>query len=97
LWLSKLDFSFFLVKIVYMLKFLLGVGIVIIGAVFVIKTEWFLSNFGRVEWAERHLGFEGGSRLFYKLLGILIIILGFLVITGLWNNKMESFSGLFIR
>jgi len=80
-----------------MLRVLLGIGIISVGTFFVIKTEWFLENFGRVEWAEEHLGFEGGSRLFYKLIGILIIILGFLVVSGLWYDLLNSFTGLFIK
>lgn len=80
-----------------MLRVLLGIGIISVGTFFVIKTEWFLENFGRIEWAEEHLGFEGGSRLFYKLIGILIIILGFLVVSGLWYDLLNSFTGLFIK
>ncbi len=80
---------------IIMLRVFLGIGIVAVGFVFVWKTEWFLRNLGRVEWAEKHLGFEGGSRLFYKLMGIVIIFLGFFVISGIWHDIMNSFAGLF--
>ncbi len=64
-------------------KVILGIIFVIAGAVLVIKAEWFLQNFGRINWAEKHLGAEGGTRLFYKLLGLAIIVIGFLTFTGL--------------
>lgn len=54
-----------------------------IGYTFVVKTEWYLNFAGRVAWAEEHLGLEGGTRLFYKLLGIVIIFVSFTYLTGL--------------
>lgn len=53
-----------------------------VGAVFVLKTEWFVQNFGKVAWAEEHLGYEGGTRLFYKLLGLAIILISLFGFTG---------------
>ncbi|MDP3244854.1 MAG: hypothetical protein Q8M83_04340 [bacterium] len=63
---------------------------VAIGAFIVIKSEWFFQNFGAVNWAEQHLGAEGGSRLFYKLVGLGVIFLSFFLISGIlesifWN------------
>lgn len=55
----------------------------VIGAIFVIKSEWFLQNFGKNDWAERHLGSEGGSRLMYKLIGLAIILVSLLLMTNL--------------
>ena len=52
------------------------------GAVLVIKTEWIMNNFGRIAWFEEHLGSDGGSRLGYKLIGIIILIIGIIVMTG---------------
>ena len=69
---------------------------VVAGALFVIKTEWFLNTFGRVQWAEDHLGYEGGTRLFYKLLGLIIIIISMMGVAGLLGNFILSiFGGLF--
>lgn len=56
--------------------FILGLIFMIIGFIFVWKTEWFMINFGRIGFAEEHLGTEGGSRLVYKLIGILMIMFG---------------------
>ena len=59
-------------------------GLLIIGAgVFlVIKTEWFMDNFGRIDWFEEKLGADGGSRLGYKLVGIVFLVIGIIVLTG---------------
>lgn len=54
----------------------------IIGLWLVVKTEWMMSNFGRIAWFEEKLGVEGGSRLGYKLVGLLFIIIGTIVMTG---------------
>jgi len=62
-----------------------------IGAILVIKSEWFFVNFGRVDWAEKYLGTGGGTRLFYKLLGITIILISFLVITGTMQKLLLKF------
>ena len=63
-----------------------GFVLFILGPILVIKAEWFLENFGRIEWAEVHLGSEGGTRLFYKLLGLLFIFLGLTMIFGLFGG-----------
>jgi len=57
-----------------------------IGLIFVIKTEWILRINGRVMWAEIHLGTEGGTRLLYKLIGLVFIFISFLFLTGLGDN-----------
>ena len=67
---------------------LLGIAI---GCTFVIKTEWYLNFAGRVAWAEKHLGFEGGTRLFYKLLGVIIIAVAMIYLTDLDD---QVFGGL---
>ena len=53
------------------------------GVMMVIKTEWLLNNFGRIAWFEEHLGTEGGSRLGYKIVGMVLIFFGLLTLTGL--------------
>ena len=64
-------------------RFIWGIIGVAIGFSFVVKTEWYLNFAGRVAWAEQYLGIEGGTRLFYKLLGVLIILISFTYLTGL--------------
>lgn len=52
------------------------------GIILVIKTEWFVQNFGSIAWAEQHLGADGGSRLAYKLIGIILIAGALMIATG---------------
>jgi len=55
---------------------------ILIGMFFVIKSEWMLKVFGYSEWAETKFGIWGGSRLAYKLGGLLIIVLSLMWMTG---------------
>lgn len=71
------------------LKFFLGLGFLSVGVLFNLKTEWMLNNFGRIQWFEEKLGVEGGSRLGYKLIGILVIFFGILLVTGLFDGFMQ--------
>lgn len=60
-----------------------GLAIMALGLLIVMKTEWMLSNFGRIAWFDRHLGLEGGTRLGYRFVGTLIVIFGFMVFTNM--------------
>lgn len=66
-----------------MIKIILGAIIIAVGALMVVKSEWLLNNFGRIAWFDDKLGTEGGSRLGYKLIGILVIFIGILVFTNM--------------
>jgi hypothetical protein len=68
------------------MNILLGLGVLAIGSFMVIKTEWIIQNFGRVDWFDKNLGTDGGSRLGYKLIGMIIIFGGILTITGNFGN-----------
>ncbi|MFA6604025.1 MAG: hypothetical protein WCT10_04280 [Patescibacteria group bacterium] len=70
-----------------------GLAAVGVGLLFVIKSEWFLNNFGAIEWAEQHLGTSGGTRLFYKLIGLGIIFIGFLAATGMIGGFLMGTVG----
>lgn len=75
------------------MRYLWAILGVAIGAFIVVKSEWFYQNFGTVNWAEQHLGAEGGSRLFYKLVGLAIILLSFLLVSGLLESIFWSIFG----
>jgi len=64
------------------MQIILGIIITAVGALLVIKTEWFIGNFGRLSWFEDKLGSEGGSRLGYKIIGILVLTVGIIMMTG---------------
>lgn len=78
-------------------QIIIGLIIALIGFVLVWKTEWFLYNFGRIGFAEKHLGSEGGSRLMYKFIGTILILVGFLYLTGLEESLLRWFSKTVFR
>jgi hypothetical protein len=63
-----------------------GIIISLFGSWIIVQTDKWLGFFGRIEFFERHLGAEGGSRMGYKLIGIIFIFLGVLIITGLFQG-----------
>lgn len=75
------------------MRYILSLAMIVVGFVIVLKAEWILRNVGRNAWAEQHLGVEGGSRLFYKLIGIGIMILGALILTGMIEGILMGTVG----
>ncbi|MFH1837892.1 MAG: hypothetical protein ABH808_00095 [Candidatus Kuenenbacteria bacterium] len=76
-----------------MQQIIIGLLMVGFGFLLVAKTEWFLRICGCVAWAEKWLGTDGGTRLFYKLLGLLFCFLGFLTMTGLLKPMVLNLVG----
>ena len=68
-------------------RIIIGFLVTALGFSMVWKTEFYMSILGEIDWAMKYLG-GGGTRLFYKLLGTAIIIIGFLIITNLWEGFM---------
>ena len=80
------------------MNYFFGTILTAVGIFFVLKTEWFLENFGTINWAEENMGSSGGSRLAYKLIGIALVFFGFLLITGMMGGfLMGTIGKLFIR
>jgi len=77
-----------------MFSIFIGLLVVVAGFMVTWKSEWLLRHFGRVRWAEEHLSYEGGTRFFYKILGIVIIFLGLFIITGIWNDILNGLFNL---
>jgi hypothetical protein len=67
------------------------------GCLLVIKTQWFYDFTCPIDWAEQHHGTEGGTRLFIKLLGVLLIIGAFLGVTGILGGWVVGFFGGFVK
>ncbi|MFW0862669.1 MAG: hypothetical protein ACKKL6_03730 [Candidatus Komeilibacteria bacterium] len=79
------------------MRFIIGLILIGVGFTMVWKTEGWFSFFGRIAFAEKYLGTEGGSRLFYKLIGILGILIGMLLVTGLYDDVMGTATGPLVR
>ena len=78
--------------------FFFGILATAAGITLVIKSTWFYENFGSIAWAEEHLGSSGGSRLMYKLIGLIMIFIGFLLITGQFGGFLGATLGkIFFR
>ena len=71
------------------MNILLGLAIIALGVAIAIKSEAFLSFFGRISFFEKHLGTEGGSRLGYKLVGLIFIFIGMLIMTNMIGGFLE--------
>lgn len=78
------------------MKFFLGLVFIIVGGMITWKTEGIMSFFGRIDWAEQNMHLLGGTRMFYKLLGLLVIIIGMLMVTGLGGGAAEGVLSLFV-
>jgi len=59
-----------------------------VGVLMVIYSEKVYNAFGPVPWFEKYLGLEGGSRLGYKLIGLLIFFIFMLVLLNLFQGFM---------
>lgn len=77
------------------LRIILGLGIASIGAFLVIRTRVILDFFGPIDWAQQKLG-GGGSNLLYKIIGIAISFIGFMVATDLWDAFLAATLGSLI-
>ncbi|PJE76878.1 hypothetical protein COV05_01625 [Candidatus Uhrbacteria bacterium CG10_big_fil_rev_8_21_14_0_10_48_16] len=71
----------------------LGLAIMVVGFFMVKKTDVVLSWFGSVPFAEEKFG-AGGSRFFYKLLGVAVVFLGIFISTNIISGILEDLAGI---
>jgi predicted small integral membrane protein len=65
------------------MRYFFSILFIILGFLLVKYSGKIVQNLGSIQFAEQHLHSVGGSRLFIKLLGIAIILVSFLVVSGL--------------
>ena len=75
------------------MKFLVGTILIAIGFLIIWKTTAIVSFAGRIWWAEKHFGTEGGTYLAYKLIGVAFIFFGLLAMTGQDEGFLQSTVG----
>lgn len=75
------------------MRFLLGILGIGFGILVTLKSEWFLHNVGRIASVEKYLGTFGGSRLFYQILGVLIVAISTLYMVGALGSILEAIVG----
>lgn len=78
-----------------LIRILGGLAAVLVGLFFLFKSETMLDFLGPIDAIDNKLG-ANGTRLFYKLLGTIVVIVGFLVMTNLWGVFVEATLGSLI-
>ncbi len=73
-----------------MLRILVGIAAMIGGFLMTWKSIWMAENFGEQGWMVKVFG-EGHASTGYKVVGIIVIFVSFLIITGLIYNFLEWF------
>lgn len=63
------------------MRYVIGLILIAIGIGMIWRTDVVMSIFGRSDWAEEKFG-TGGTWSFYKLIGVCLIILAFLLMFG---------------
>ena len=79
------------------MNFFIGLIGVAIGFLLVWKANWIYINFGSVDWAEIHLGSNGGTRFFWKLIGLAVIIVSALIMFGFIEGIVNAIFSSFFR
>ncbi len=74
------------------LHILLGLVIAAAGIALVLKTQAIINLLGPMDWAEAKLG-SGGTKLLYKLFGVLVVFVGFMIATNLWDAFLQATLG----
>ena len=74
------------------LRILAGLAVAAAGIGLVLKSQAIINFLGPLEWAEAKLGY-GGTNIVYKLAGVVIVFIGFMVSTNLWNAFLQATIG----
>ncbi len=65
------------------MKYIIGLIFTVLGFFVVWKTGAIMSFTGRIAFAEKYLGTEGGTRIFLKIIGVIIIIISWMYMFNL--------------
>ena len=68
-----------------------------LGALAVIYTEWIVQNLGYNEWAEAKMSMWGGSRMLYKIIGVLVVLGGLLYAFDLLDKFIFGLGNVFFN
>ena len=79
------------------MQFIIGTIIFVLGFLIVMKSEWMLNNFGRIGFFDQKLGLSGGTRMGYKLIGMGVIFIGILFMTGMIGGFLNWVSSPLTR
>ena len=79
-----------------MIQIISGLIAAAIGALAVIYTEWIVQNLGYNEWAEAKMSMWGGSRMLYKIIGVLVVLGGLLYAFDLLDKFIFGIGNVFL-
>lgn len=65
------------------MQYFIGVLGTVAGFMLIWKTSAVLSFTGQIDFAEKYLGTEGGTRLFIKIIGVVVIFIAWLYMFNL--------------
>ncbi|MFA6161106.1 MAG: hypothetical protein WCT54_05080 [Patescibacteria group bacterium] len=77
-------------------QILIGLVLVAVGATITIKANTVYDWFGSMDFADKYLG-AGGSRLMYRMIGIILCLIGFMVATNLWSSFLHATLGSWLN
>lgn len=67
---------------------------IVIGVLIIWKTFPLVNMFGKISWAEQHLG-SGGTYTLYKLVGLLVVLLSAMHLFGILDIFLSPFESVF--
>lgn len=70
---------------------ILGIGL---GILISVKQAWLVSTFGHIGVIEKYMRTMGGTRTFYIILGVLLVIISVLYMTGKLDDVVV---GIFLK
>ncbi|MBP7006022.1 hypothetical protein KBB27_02790 [Patescibacteria group bacterium] len=78
-----------------LMRILIGLFVVGVGLFFLFKGEAIIDFLGPIDLFDEHMG-SNGTRLAYKLIGTILVIVGFLEMTNLWSAFLGATLGSLI-
>jgi hypothetical protein len=78
------------------LRIPLGIAVAAVGFLIVWKSETIFGWVGTIDWAEQKLG-VGQSRLFIKLMGVLVSVIGVFIASNIASDILTSLASVFVR
>lgn len=77
-------------------RIILGFILAGVGFVMVWKASWFYENFGALSLGEK-FAMWGGTRMIYKMIGLIFIFIGFSLIVNLWGTIARFILSPYLR
>jgi len=81
-------------EIILNMRIIIGLILMGVGFLIVWKSEWLLQNFGRLSMFEGKFAMWGGTRMGYKLSGVVFLFVGILAVTNLHARVINALVSL---